>query len=51
MTAPRFSYRHLFLIPSAVARPPAWLKATERSLERVPVLGAGVGILLARRPG
>jgi SAM-dependent methyltransferase len=43
------SRRHLFLIPSAIARPPAWLKTTERALERVPVLGAGVGILLARR--
>ena len=43
------SKRYLFLIPSALARPPGWLKATERALERVPVLGAGVGILLARR--
>jgi SAM-dependent methyltransferase len=40
--------RYLFLIPSAVARPPSWAQAAERRFERVPVLGAGVGILLAR---
>jgi ubiquinone/menaquinone biosynthesis C-methylase UbiE len=38
--------RHLFFIPSQISDPPPWLKAVERRLEQVPVLGAGVAITM-----
>lgn len=33
---------YLFLIPPFVKQPPAWMKAMERRLERVPILAGGV---------
>jgi len=39
---------HLFLVPPFVLHPPEWAKRMERRLERVPLLGGGVWMHLAK---